>query len=55
MAKVSPYHTATDENHYGQRNVYHNDNKCPDGNRILPENLMSGTGNKPLCDWCKTH
>jgi hypothetical protein len=51
----SPYHTSTDEVPYGQRNVHHNRNICPDGKQIKEENVVHGTGNKPICDWCKAH
>lgn len=54
MAKVPAYHTSTDENSNGQRNVYHNDSNCSDGKRIKPENKVLGTGNRPLCDECKS-
>jgi hypothetical protein len=55
MAKVGPYHTITDEVSYGQRNVYHNDDHCPDGLQIEAKNWRSGTDGRPLCDWCKAH
>jgi hypothetical protein len=55
MSKVSPYHTVTPEaGQPGHRNVYHNDNACSDGKRILPQNRVPGTGGRPLCDECKT-
>jgi hypothetical protein len=49
-----PYHTITDEKHYGQRNVYHDHKDCPDGSRIKPENWEAGKGIGRLrCDECK--
>ena len=52
MAKVSPYHTRTEEKPE-QRDVYHNDNQCPDGRHIKPDNRAAGTAGRPLCDECK--
>lgn len=52
MAKVSPYHTSLPEYGAGHRNVYHNDDACPDGKRIKPEHRTPGTGDRPLCDEC---
>jgi len=37
MAKCSPYHTITEEKPE-RRDVYHNDDACPDGRRIEPQN-----------------
>jgi hypothetical protein len=51
MAKCSPYHTTTEEKPE-QRDVYHDHSDCPDGKRILPENRVSGTGNRPRCKEC---
>lgn len=33
--------------------VYHNSNKCTEGNNIEKNNRRSGTGGKRLCDHCK--
>ena len=55
MAKVKAYHTVTPEKPHGQRDVYHDDSACPDGQRIERKNRRDGTGNRPKCDWCKTH
>lgn len=56
MAKVPPYHTITPEkDEPSHRDVYHNDDACPDGRRIERENWRSGTANRPLCDWCASH
>jgi hypothetical protein len=49
--KVAPYHTSHPD--YGrQRNVYHNDNACPDGKKIEPEHRDAGMGGRPLCKEC---
>lgn len=50
MAKVAPYYSTTTEDR--QPYVYHNDSACPDGKRIKPENLRSGTDNRRLCLEC---
>jgi hypothetical protein len=33
-------------------NVYHNNDKCTEGNNIESYNLVQGTGNRPLCHHC---
>jgi hypothetical protein len=49
--KVAPYHTSHPD--YGrQRNVYHNDNACPDGRKIKPEHRNAGMSGRPLCKEC---
>lgn len=52
MAKVSPYHTNSQEYPPTHRNVYHDHDDCPDGRRIKREHRENGTGNKPRCDAC---
>lgn len=52
--KVSPFHTITPEDCAGHRNVYHDNSSCCDGKRIKPEHKVSGTGDRPKCDECKT-
>lgn len=52
VAKVSPYHTITEEKPE-QRDVYHDHSDCPDGKRIKPENRRTGTAGRPRCDECK--
>lgn len=52
--KVNPFHTNNPEEGQGHRDVYHDNNQCSDGKRILPANKVSGTGNRPKCDECKT-
>jgi hypothetical protein len=51
VSKVPPYHTILPE-YGGERNVYHNDDACPDGNRIKAEHKRQGTDNRPLCKEC---
>ena len=41
-----PWHSANSE-------VYHNNPNCQTGNSIAPENVLKGTGNKPLCGECE--
>jgi hypothetical protein len=53
MARVDPYHTKNLEEGEGHRNVYHNDDECPAGKRIKPENLESGRDDRPLCEDCE--
>ena len=53
MARVAAYHTTTPEQEFGQRNVYHDHDDCPDGRRILPANRRAGTAGRPPCDACK--
>lgn len=48
MAKVAAYHSAK----LGTR-VYHNDNKCTEGNNIETYNRRAGTDGRPLCDHCR--
>jgi hypothetical protein len=52
--KVNPYHTVTPENRPGHRDVYHDQNTCSDGKRILSQNKRSGTDGRLKCDECKT-
>jgi hypothetical protein len=33
--------------------VYHNNPNCQTGNSMHPENVMQGTGGKPLCKECQ--
>jgi hypothetical protein len=52
MASVSPYHTNSTDYPPEHRNVYHDNDDCPDGKRILPKHREPGTGNKPRCKEC---
>jgi len=53
MATVE-YHTATPEGNPPTRtDVWHNNNQCPEGKRISPQNRRDGRGNgKRLCERC---
>ena len=33
-------------------NVYHNNDKCTEGNNIESYNVVQGTGGRPLCKNC---
>jgi hypothetical protein len=46
MAKVPPFHSKV------QKDVYHDNNKCTEGNNIEPKNRVSGTGGLPKCNHC---
>jgi hypothetical protein len=46
--KVSAYYSISPED----RQVYHDQSKCPDGERILAQNKRSGTDNRPYCKEC---
>lgn len=46
MAKVAPFNSI-------KQTVYHNDNRCTEGNNIERENWRTGTGGKPLCTHCQ--
>ena len=48
MAKVSPFHSVK----LTDRNVYHDNDDCTEGNNIEDENRRSGTGGRPQCDHC---
>lgn len=47
--KCPPYHS-TDPT---DPRVYHDDRNCSNGQRIKPENWVSGTGNLPRCGGCR--
>lgn len=49
MAKVTPFHSVK----LYARNVYHDDNRCTEGNNIEAHYKRSGTGGRPLCEHCK--
>jgi len=46
--KVNPFHSKKSGS-----NVYHDNNKCTEGNNIERENKASGTGGKSKCDHFK--
>jgi len=52
MAKVTPYHTNSQEYPPKHRNVYHDHDDCPDGKRIQTKHRENGTGGKARCDEC---
>jgi hypothetical protein len=52
MAKVSAYHTNSDEYPPKHREVYHNHDDCPDGKRIQAKHREDGKGGKSLCKEC---
>ena len=45
MAKVAPFHAKDSD-------VYHDNNKCTEGNNIETRNRQSGTGGKKKCSHC---
>ena len=49
MAKVAPFHSKRPSD----RNVYHDNSRCTQGNNIEPRNKVSGTDGRPKCDHCK--
>ena len=49
MSKVPPFHSKKET----APKVYHDNNKCTEGNNIESYNLVQGTGGRPLCDHCK--
>jgi hypothetical protein len=52
MAKVSPFHTDSEEYHQAHREVHHDNDACYEGKKIPAEHRQGGTGGKPLCDVC---
>jgi hypothetical protein len=52
MAKVGPYNTDSLEYPPEHRNVYHDHDNCPEGNKILLKHRESGTGGKERCKDC---
>jgi hypothetical protein len=48
MSKVQPYHSIEPG-----RDVYHNSDRCTEGNNIEYRNRRSGTAGRRLCDHCK--
>ena len=52
MAKVSPFHTNLQDHPASYRQVYHDQDDCPDGGLILPHHRKSGTGDKVYCTKC---
>lgn len=48
MAKVSPFYSAKETD----RKVYHDNDKCTEGNNIEKQNVRQGTGGRPRCEHC---
>ena len=65
MAKIEPWHSTRQAFTLGSSTlggpdvlggdpkVYHDNDQCPDGNRIPKDRRESGTGNLPQCEKCK--
>jgi len=49
MAKVAPFHSAKPNT----RNVYHDNDRCTEGNNIERQYLRSGTAGRPKCEHCQ--
>jgi len=45
---VSPWHSAEETD----RQVYHDNTECTEGNNIEEENRRPGTDNRPKCEHC---
>lgn len=48
MAKVEPFHSVQPND----ENVYHDNDKCTEGNNIEPANRREGTGGRERCKHC---
>jgi hypothetical protein len=48
MAKVKPFHSKLQHD----RNVYHDNDRCTEGNNIEKQNRVEGTGGRPKCEHC---
>ena len=48
MAKVNPFHST-----HPSATVYHDNNKCTEGNNIEAKHKKPGTAGRPKCDHCK--
>ncbi len=48
MPRTYPWHSI----HPMDRNVYHNNTRCTEGNNIERQNIRPGTGGHPLCHHC---
>ncbi len=48
MGKVPAFHSKLDTD----TKVYHDNDKCTEGNNIESKNRVSGTGNRPKCSHC---
>lgn len=52
MAKVDPFYSAN-PNLAPNKKVYHDDNKCTEGNNIESYYKKSGIDNRPKCNHCR--
>lgn len=52
MTTVIPYHTDSPEYPRKHREIYHDNDTCPDGKRIKPEHRLKGMWNKKRCLKC---
>jgi hypothetical protein len=48
MAKVPAFHSKRPND----KNVYHDNDACTEGNNIEKQNRVNGTGNRPKCTHC---
>jgi len=48
MTRVAPFHSKKPNT----RNVYHDNNKCTEGNNIERYYLAQGTDGRPRCEHC---
>jgi len=48
MAKVPPFHSKKPNT----KNVYHDNDKCTEGNNVEKQYLASGTAGRPRCEHC---
>jgi len=48
MTRVAPFHSKKPDT----RNVYHDNNKCTEGNNIERYYLAQGTAGRPRCEHC---
>lgn len=49
MAKVPPFHSILETD----RNVYHDNDRCTEGNNIERKNRRDGIGGRPKCEHCQ--
>ena len=47
--KTSPWHSVKEYD----RNVYHDETRCTEGDNIQKENRRAGTGGRPKCERCR--
>ncbi|MEX0682149.1 MAG: hypothetical protein WD904_01525 [Dehalococcoidia bacterium] len=49
MSKTAPWHSSREYD----KNVYHDESKCTEGDNIQPQYRVPGTGGRPKCDHCR--